>query len=284
MTSTHSGSRTVSIAVHGRQKNNFPPVKNPTTADRLSTEATNPSVSSWPACKDKQESVDDAFKRPVQREHAGLVVTREKWLEDAVDALGRQVFSPAGHQLPPIKVTVGFPSEKGVSKKRRTLGQCWPRQASDDGLNQIFLNPTLTSAEKFVGVLAHELVHAVDDCKSGHKGAFLSICKSIGLTESTPASASAGAELKAIIGDLCRELGPLPHATLHPLNLERKQNTRLLKVECCCGYTCRITAKWVEFGLPICPCGMKMVATVHRHKHVSDKNVPVGGQNEEFDN
>jgi len=65
------------------------------------------------------------------------------------------------------KPTIGFPSANGLSKKRRTLGQCWPRAASADGLNQIFLNPTLTSAERVVDVLAHELVHAVDDCKSG---------------------------------------------------------------------------------------------------------------------
>ncbi len=270
MTSTQSKTRTVSIAVHGRRTNNLPPVGNPTTTDRSSTEATALTGVSLPACGDNPELVDSAFKRSVQSGLTGSAVTREEWLQDAVEALGRQAFSPAGYPLPPIKVTIGFPSEKGVSKKRRSLGQCWPRQASDDGLNQIFLNPTLTSAEKFVEVLAHELVHAVDDCKSGHKGAFSTICKSIGLTECTPASASAGAELKALINDLCSDLGPLPHATLHPLDQERKQNTRLLKVECSCGYTCRITAKWVEFGLPVCPFGTKMATTGHRQTQVND--------------
>ena len=41
------------------------------------------------------------------------------------------------------------------------------------------------------------------------------------------------------------------------LNLRGKvQSTRLLKALCPdCGYVIRVTAKWVEVGLPVCPCG-----------------------------
>ena len=109
MTITHSNTRTVNIAVHGGRTNDLLPVENPTTTDRSSKEATALTGVSLSACGDNPELVDGAFKRPVQTEHAGLVVTREKWLEDAADALGSRVFSPAGHSLPPIKVTIGFP-------------------------------------------------------------------------------------------------------------------------------------------------------------------------------
>lgn len=40
-----------------------------------------------------------------------------------------------------------------------------------------------------------------------------------------------------------------------------KPGSRLLKVECACGYTCRITQKWLDIGLPTCPCGEEMEAT-----------------------
>jgi hypothetical protein len=34
----------------------------------------------------------------------------------------------------------------------------------------------------------------------------------------------------------------------------------MLRLECpACGYTCRTTAKWIEVGLPTCPCGEEMV-------------------------
>ncbi len=227
---------------------------------------------------------DDAFKRDGLRFQDSAFATREEWLEKAIDALAKRVFIPAGCPLPPIKVAIGFPSGKGVSKKRRVVGQCWPRKASDDGLNQVFLNPTLTSAEQFVDVLAHELVHAVDDCRSGHKGEFLTIRKSVGLTKGIPSAASAGPELLATIDEVCRGLGPLPHATLHTVDNEKKQGTRLLKVECfACGYTCRITAKWVELGLPICPCGLKMVATSSGQMLLRNRNVLNGGNHEKLD-
>jgi len=36
----------------------------------------------------------------------------------------------------------------------------------------------------------------------------------------------------------------------------KKQTTRMIKAECpSCGYTARISQKWVDVGLPTCPCG-----------------------------
>ena len=242
--------------VQGLRSATTPPVLDP-GKEWVATEATHFHA-------DEQEVgnvLDGAFKRYVPSAAVNALPTREAWLENCVSEFDRRVFSPFSHHLPRVKVAIGFPSTKGVSKRRRTLGQCWSREASDDGLNQIFINPTLTSAEQIVDVLAHELVHAVDDCKSGHKGAFWKICKAVGLTEGTPATASAGPSLKVTIEEICRDLGPLPHATLHAIDQERKQTTRLLKVECpACGYTCRIAAKWIEYGLPICPCASRMVA------------------------
>jgi hypothetical protein len=77
-----------------------------------------------------------------------------------------------------------------------------------------------------------------------------------------------GPLLRARLADLAAGLGPLPHARLDiergidnrgphygPADRPKKQGTRLLKAECgSCGYTVRVTLKWVtEAGPPHCP-------------------------------
>lgn len=50
--------------------------------------------------------------------------------------------------------------------------------------------------------------------------------------------------------------GPKPN----PNRMIKKQSTRLIKVMCAaCGYTMRITRKWLEVAVPDCPdCGRRM--------------------------
>ena len=63
-----------------------------------------------------------------------------------------------------------------------------------------------------------------------------------------------GTELRERLNILFVQLGPYPHAVLSGQN-HKKQGTRLLKCECLvCGYTVRITQKWIDdVGLPVCP-------------------------------
>lgn len=106
-------------------------------------------------------------------------------------------------------------------------------------------------------VLVHELVHAADDCRSGHKGAFRRLATAIGLTGRMTATV-AGPELAARLHALAEELGPYPHAALDA-SMRKKQSTRMLKVVCPdCGYAVRTTNKWLEIGVPTCPCGTEM--------------------------
>jgi hypothetical protein len=201
---------------------------------------------------------DGTFKRTVRVQ----ATTREEWLQKSVALFGDYVFDPANYPIPRVEVTVGFPSKKGAARILRCIGQCWARRASANGLNQIFLSPTLDSPQVFLATLAHELVHAVDDCQSGHRGAFAKISKAIGLTDGKPSNAKPGPELTAQISRICSELGSFPHATLSlSTGTAKPQGTRLLKISCpSCGYTCRTTAKWVAVGLPICHCksGMQL--------------------------
>ncbi len=71
----------------------------------------------------------------------------------------------------------------------------------------------------------------------------------------------ASPELTERLNVLCSQIGPYPHTSLDRSQL-KKQSTRMLKVECPeCGYTVRTTAKWIEAGLPTCPCGTEMECT-----------------------
>jgi hypothetical protein len=69
-------------------------------------------------------------------------------------------------------------------------------------------------------------------------------------------------ELRRQLEELVGEIGePYPHALLDPRSNERKQSTRLLKLECPgCGYVIRTTQKWIEVGMPTCCCGEEFEA------------------------
>lgn len=200
---------------------------------------------------DAQASGTVAALQPAQ-------VNREQWLQNAVKAL-RPVFAEAGIDLPEVHVSCGFP--KGNVKK--VIGQCWTTGASEDGKAHLFITPFLNDSVRVLDVLVHELIHAVDDCQSGHKGEFVRMAKALGL-EGKPTATVAGETLRATLEGLVEVLGAYPHSALSDaVSPVKKQTTRMLKVECPeDGYTIRTTAKWLAVGVPTCPCGTQMVADV----------------------
>ncbi|MFD6638362.1 hypothetical protein ACFWDN_21375 [Micromonospora chalcea] len=186
---------------------------------------------------------------------AETVATREAWLMGAVEAL-TPVFAEQGATLPAVRVSVGWPGGRG--KKNAVIGQCWNSHASADKVPQVFISPVLDDAAQVLATLVHELVHAWDDCKSGHKGDFAKLAKRLGL-EGKMTATVAGEVLKARLAEIAEALGVYPHARLSTGEGgagEKKQTTRMLKVECAdCGYTARTTKKWLEeVGAPLCPC------------------------------
>jgi len=188
--------------------------------------------------------------------------TREAWLLEAA-ALLRPLFAEAGAELPALRVSVGWPGGRG--KKATTIGQCWSKAAASDEVAQLFISPVLEDAVQILATLVHELVHAVDDCQSGHRGAFAKLAKAVGL-EGPMTATHAGEELKAALEEIVSSLGDFPHAAMLAGGASsgpKKQSTRMLKVECPAdGYIVRTTAKWLELGVPTCPCGEVMEAAV----------------------
>lgn len=184
--------------------------------------------------------------------------TREEWLVAAVEKLAPLFVVLAGENLPRVRVSVGWPGGRG--KKNSVIGQCWATSQSADKVSEVFVSPVLDEDLRVLDVLAHELVHAVDDCQSGHRGRFAKIAKAIGL-EGKMTATVAGDKLKERLQTIAADLGAYPHAALAPqaegADGGKKQGTRMLKAECAegSGYKVRLTRQWIdEFGFPFCPC------------------------------
>jgi hypothetical protein len=144
-------------------------------------------------------------------------LTREAWLHRAIEAF-RPRFDQIGLPLPTkLHVSVGF-GYGSRAESKYILGQCWARRASADGVNHIFLGPQEGDSAAMLVSLLHELIHAADDCQSGHKGAVAEAATRLGfggpMTRTPP-----GIELAAEVITLAEALGPFPHARLDPVTV-----------------------------------------------------------------
>lgn len=177
--------------------------------------------------------------------------TREEWLRWGVNELAPR-FADAGHPLPKVHVSVGFPASGG--KSGRVIGECWAGTASSDGHAHIFISPLLVTGADALDTLVHELVHAVTP-GARHRAPFVKVGALVGLTAGKPKSLGAGPELRAELERLNAQ-SPYPHAALRPGSGPIKtQTTRMIKTVCPhCDYTARTTRKWLDaVGAPICP-------------------------------
>lgn len=211
---------------------------------------------------------------------------REGWL-NALAAMFAPRFEELGYPLPKFRVSVGFCS---TGARSSTAAQCWHSKCSQDNTFEIFIMPDQVEPYMVACHLWHELTHAAVGFEHGHKGAFATVCKFIGLnapmTSTTP-----GEKFNEYVKPFLDKLGPMPHAKLtfdrgmviktprlrvgvdesgddddgeeievSPVGgrstAPPKQTTRLKKCECKaegCGYTVRVTQKWLEVGPPHCP-------------------------------
>jgi hypothetical protein len=204
---------------------------------------------------------------------------RETWLNSLAAKMAPR-FEELGHPLPKFRVAVGFTST-GI--KGKGIGECWDKRASADRHFEIFIRPDLAESGAVAFALAHELTHAAVGLKAGHTGDFAKVALALGfprpLTHAKPFVECPG--LVEWLQPLLDELGPVPHAALSWKDAERgtggmggddgeegdgeggdtpdssgpkKQKGRLVKAACeACGYTVRVTAKWLEVGPPHCP-------------------------------
>jgi hypothetical protein len=183
-----------------------------------------------------------------------MIANLALWTDEVV-AHWRLRFEELGAPLPPVRVTMGFPS---TGRRSKRVGECWAAEAAKDGIRNIYIKPTLdnTDSAVIVGVMVHELCHAALTV-GGHGKAFKQLATRIGLT-GPMRSTTVGPELAAEIAALLATVGPIPHGALDPaLSGRRVQSTRMIKCQCeVCGYTARTTRQWIHtVGAPFCGSG-----------------------------
>lgn len=180
---------------------------------------------------------------------------REDWLHDVGQHLLETVFSEHDIPAPPgWRVSCGWPH----GSRGKVIGQCFKREAAEDEVNHLFVSPTIDNTEQVVAVLAHELLHACDDCQSGHRGTFAKWAKAVGFerpfTQCLPGDA-----LRETIREIALIFGNYPHRKLDT-SQRKKQTTRNIKWFCTdCGFKAngsRSQLQAVADGACVCPaCG-----------------------------
>lgn len=186
---------------------------------------------------------------------------REEWLLAAVEQF-RPWFAQEEAPLPKIQVSLG------VQPRSNTLAMCYGDKRpdrDDDYTANIFVTPAVDPEEstRLLDILLHEMVHAANFFvgDSGHGKEFGALARPLGLTGKMTATVASD-ELKERLAPIAEHLGPFPH---DPLNLSErglgpggkpKQKARQLKSICPgCGYTARVSRKWLDIAPPLCPNG-----------------------------
>lgn len=185
-------------------------------------------------------------------------LTREQWLTEAVKSITEGVLFK--HTVPETRVSVGWPGGRGP--KRNTIGQCWPGDAANDNVSQIFISPVLEDPIEVLETLAHEVIHAIiqKTGRSGHGADFGAIAREIGL-EGKLTATHAGDELRAKLEKVAEDLGVYPHSAIKQSEKQKTQKTFMLKVVSRTepDYFVRMTrTKIEEYGLPLDPWGEQM--------------------------
>lgn len=135
---------------------------------------------------------------------------RDLWLVRAVHRL-RPVLGATGLPLAErVTVTAGI-TQLLDGESRHPLGECWPSWSRSEGLPHIVISRSLSDGLKVLAVLVHELIHASDDCRSGHGAWFRAWARAVGLEGPFP-STHAGPQLQRQLQPLVRGLGRYPEA------------------------------------------------------------------------
>ena len=204
-----------------------------------------------------------------------VVILREDWLTKASVLINedvlkktvvRNVYTPL---LVPESVRFSCSWIKGRQTKK-AVGVCFSQALSAGGVNEIFITPTMSDSLQVAETLIHELIHAMDNNKSGHLGYFKEVSEAVGLVGKRTATV-AGEELRGKLVNLVDRLGEYPHfevsasSRLSPSKTDptageggkdhdpeapsdgaKKQKNRQLKVSCACGFIIRLSQKRID--------------------------------------
>jgi hypothetical protein len=139
----------------------------------------------------------------------------EEWLDHAVSSL-RDYFYCFGYTVPSVLVNCGY-GLIGYSPKRRfnVDGLCLPKRYSKDDMCDIYVAPHVTEPIEIILVLAHELIHSIDDCFSGHGATFMEIAGHLGLNDCPSVSESRYLSTLERFAEIVEPLGKYPRSGIN---------------------------------------------------------------------
>ena len=192
---------------------------------------------------------------------------REEWLNRATN-LFRIHWATLGVKVPKdVQLSCGFP---GGGSIHRRIGECWPRSRSTKKIIQVFISPVIDNPIRALDILGHELLHAVDDCASGHGRVFTKNSGRVGYSGGKHSSAETTVA-KMHLALMAKTLGKYPHGAVVLNKKIAKESSGLHKFECVeHGDVIYSTAKKVdEFGAPRCrECNAEMTPAERKQKKV----------------
>ena len=198
----------------------------------------------------------------MNKENNTLKDNRENWLINAINLM-KPIIKSKGYIVPNnIKVACSFCSVGNrYGAKNHTLGECWSDKSNEENKFHILITPSLEDKKRVLGVLVHELTHAIVGIKNGHNHIFKKCATTLGL-EGKMTATTESKEFETIFAEVFKQLPDYPHKALLNIN-RKKQTTRLIKVVCEeHGYIARVSRKTLEtLGCPICPICKESMTT-----------------------
>ena len=186
-----------------------------------------------------------------------MSLNREEWLTRAKELVDQLLFTKPARRLPDkVMVSCGIPTG-GVS----VLGQCWSKSQTQDGTIQIFICPSVDDPMMVLGILVHELCHAVVGSAAGHGKEFVTLATAVGLTEGPATSCLPGPQCKEILKPVLEQLGPYPNVALDKSKPKGPSQPKPIKLrsESIDDYTFSVKQSVFEMGAPLDPNGQPMV-------------------------
>jgi hypothetical protein len=148
--------------------NNLDPISH--TSKQVSAELTNVRKVRKVVTEEQREAL-----LPIKHKYA------EAWLDEACQLIS-EGFKQRGYEVPKVRVLFGFTTSGHDNRKSigNHLGECLSKKWTEDETIVITVTPLAERTIDALSVLAHELVHAIDNCQNDHGGDFLNLAKALG--------------------------------------------------------------------------------------------------------
>lgn len=185
--------------------------------------------------------------------------TSDEWLTEATDRVLRaEIYRRCAVHVPPVRVSVGF-GTRGLSNG--ALAQTLPRGLALDGVNEVYIRPTLHDPTEVLTVLVGELIRASFDGKAPNGKRVEIALANMGISMLRGSAVRGGLiptpELETDLRALAESLGDYPRANGLDIAAaaRAKQSTRMIRCECSgCGFLFRTSQSWIDkTGTLSCP-------------------------------